>query len=89
MTLLSLINQHIKLKMSLTNSATMQGDKTAVFTKIVDSFLVSEVKLAAIKKNIIKLLDEKIVLFESITGEKFDTSQKLYEMLNSIADALN
>lgn len=73
-TFIGLMNHHIKLRMSLANESTKQGDKTAVFTKIVDSFLVSEVMATAMKAKISLLLDLKMKLFQEIVGEKFDSS---------------
>ncbi|EAS03901.2 transmembrane protein, putative (macronuclear) [Tetrahymena thermophila SB210] len=87
MTILSILNQHIKQRMTQNNMIN-KNEKVSIFTQVVESFLCSEQNSKEVKKDIADVLDLKIKFFDSILMGKFEKAQEMYQQSDLITQIM-
>ncbi|KAL4442288.1 hypothetical protein ABPG74_005629 [Tetrahymena malaccensis] len=87
MTILSILNQHIKQRMTQNNMIN-KNEKVSIFTQVVESFLCSEQNSKEVKKDIADVLDMKIKFFDSILMGKFEKAQDMYQQSDLITQIM-
>ncbi|KAL4479500.1 hypothetical protein ABPG72_011822 [Tetrahymena utriculariae] len=87
MTILSILNQHIKQRMTQNNMIN-KNEKVSIFTQVVESFLCSEQNSKEVKKDIANVLDMKVKFFDSILMGKFEKAQEMYQQSDLITQIM-